>query len=153
MSRCQLNLPALAFQIFLHVCGSGRIWFPTADLHYPMSSTAGLPWRALGMVRGRRDPPAEARATSSNDAVSEPPFLGRCNPVTDYEKLAKIGEGTYGMVYKARHVDTNEIVALKKIKIERDVEREGMPLTAFREIQLLTRYRQSPPSPPPQPPS
>eukprot|EP00906_Rhabdomonas_costata_P015549 RCo022346 len=74
-------------------------------------------------------------------AEDPPPFLGRCRIVTRYEKLGKIGEGTYGTVYKARDRETNEIVALKQIKIDRDVEREGMPLTAFREIQLLKRFR------------
>jgi serine/threonine protein kinase len=30
-----------------------------------------------------------------------------------YEKLGRIGEGTYGVVYRARDKKTNEIVALK----------------------------------------
>jgi serine/threonine protein kinase len=35
-----------------------------------------------------------------------------------YEKLENIGEGTYGVVYKARDTQTGEICALKKIKLE-----------------------------------
>lgn len=35
-----------------------------------------------------------------------------------YEKLDVVGEGTYGVVYKARDVETGEIYALKKIKLE-----------------------------------
>lgn len=35
-----------------------------------------------------------------------------------YEKLDVVGEGTYGVVYKARDTETNEIYALKKIKLE-----------------------------------
>eukprot|EP01017_Pseudomicrothorax_dubius_P049895 TRINITY_DN934_c0_g1_i1.p1 TRINITY_DN934_c0_g1~~TRINITY_DN934_c0_g1_i1.p1 ORF type:complete len:313 (+),score=117.52 TRINITY_DN934_c0_g1_i1:172-1110(+) len=52
-----------------------------------------------------------------------------------YEKLEKVGEGTYGVVYKARDTLTREIVALKKIRLEN--EEEGMPSTAMREISLL----------------
>ena len=36
----------------------------------------------------------------------------------NFERLESIGEGTYGVVYKARYRNTKEIVALKKIKLE-----------------------------------
>ena len=52
-----------------------------------------------------------------------------------YEKVEKIGEGTYGVVYKARDRITNETIALKKIRLEQ--EDEGVPSTAIREISLL----------------
>ncbi|EFJ15022.1 hypothetical protein SELMODRAFT_139306 [Selaginella moellendorffii] len=52
-----------------------------------------------------------------------------------YEKVEKIGEGTYGVVYKARDRITNETIALKKIRL--DQEDEGVPSTAIREISLL----------------
>uniref|UniRef100_A0A2N9IPU9 cyclin-dependent kinase n=1 Tax=Fagus sylvatica TaxID=28930 RepID=A0A2N9IPU9_FAGSY len=52
-----------------------------------------------------------------------------------YEKVEKIGEGTYGVVYKARDLLTNETIALKKIRLEQ--EDEGVPSTAIREISLL----------------
>ena len=52
-----------------------------------------------------------------------------------YEKLEVVGEGTYGVVYKAKDTQTGEIVALKKIKLE--TEQEGIPSTAIREIALL----------------
>ena len=55
--------------------------------------------------------------------------------IDKYEKLEVIGEGTYGIVYKARDTDTNEIYALKKIRLES--EDEGIPSTAIREIALL----------------
>ncbi|XP_046553756.1 cyclin-dependent kinase 1-like [Haliotis rubra] len=53
----------------------------------------------------------------------------------DYNKIEKIGEGTYGVVYKGRHKKTNRLVALKKIRLES--EEEGVPSTAIREISLL----------------
>ncbi|CAD6209269.1 unnamed protein product [Miscanthus lutarioriparius] len=52
-----------------------------------------------------------------------------------YEKQEKIGEGTYGVVYKALDKATNETIALKKIRLEQ--EDEGVPSTAIREISLL----------------
>merc|ERR1719423_609948 len=53
----------------------------------------------------------------------------------DYLKIEKIGEGTYGVVYKGRHKSTGQIVAMKKIRLES--EEEGVPSTAVREISLL----------------
>jgi cyclin-dependent kinase 2 len=52
-----------------------------------------------------------------------------------YQKVEKIGEGTYGVVYKAKDKLTNETIALKKIRLEQ--EDEGVPSTAIREISLL----------------
>jgi cyclin-dependent kinase len=52
-----------------------------------------------------------------------------------YEKLEKLGEGTYGVVYKAEDKATKEVFALKKIRLES--EDEGIPSTAIREIALL----------------
>jgi serine/threonine protein kinase len=52
-----------------------------------------------------------------------------------YEKLQKIGEGTYGVVYKARNRETGQFIALKKIRLEN--EDEGIPSTAIREISIL----------------
>ncbi|KAF9436613.1 Cyclin-dependent kinase 3 [Entomortierella beljakovae] len=56
-----------------------------------------------------------------------------------YQKLEKIGEGTYGIVYKATHKLTGTPVALKKIRLEN--EDEGVPSTAIREISLLKELR------------
>ncbi|KAJ4459628.1 putative Cyclin-dependent kinase A-1 [Paratrimastix pyriformis] len=56
-----------------------------------------------------------------------------------YVRLEKVGEGTYGVVYKARDQKTHNIVALKKIRLE--TEDEGVPSTAVREISLLRELR------------
>ncbi|KAL8738068.1 MAG: hypothetical protein Q9181_001092 [Wetmoreana brouardii] len=46
-----------------------------------------------------------------------------------------VGSGTYGKVFKAIHVYTKSLVALKKIRM--DGEKDGFPVTAIREIKLL----------------
>eukprot|EP00158_Paraphelidium_tribonemae_P002723 Partr_v1_DN25619_c0_g1_i1_m4894 putative Cyclin-Dependent Kinase len=76
-------------------------------------------------------------------------------PEIAYEKLAQVGEGTYGYgchhhfiaarclmrsrrkVYKARCLTSGRLVALKRIRLE--MEKEGFPLTSMREIRLLQR--------------
>ena len=41
--------------------------------------------------------------------------LGCCRDVDEFEKLNRIGEGTYGTVYRARDRKTRDIVALKRV--------------------------------------
>ena len=60
---------------------------------------------------------------------------------TSFQKLEKIGEGTYGIVYKAIDKDTGKLVALKKIRPEN--ENEGIPSTTIREILLLKNLKHS----------
>lgn len=51
-----------------------------------------------------------------------------------YQKLSKIGEGTYGVVFKARQKTSNKLVALKKIRLNLQ---EGVPTTTIREVAIL----------------
>lgn len=39
-----------------------------------------------------------------------------------YSKIEKLGEGTYGVVHKAKNKETNEIVALKRILLDDEDE-------------------------------
>lgn len=66
-------------------------------------------------------------------------MLQGCRNVDEFERLNKISEGTYGVVYRAMDKKTGEIVALKKVKMEK--EREGFPLTSLREINILLSLR------------
>lgn len=61
--------------------------------------------------------------------------------VSAFQKLEKIGEGTYGIVYKAREKSSGKLVALKKIRPES--ENEGIPATTIREILLLKNLKHS----------
>ncbi|CAN1152487.1 Cyclin-dependent kinase G-2 [Linum perenne] len=74
---------------------------------------AGPPQRSISMLRG-------------------------CRSVDEFERLNKIDEGTYGVVFRAKDKKTGEIVALKKVKMEK--EREGFPLTSLREINILLSF-------------
>ena len=63
-----------------------------------------------------------------------------CAEVSKYEKQAKIGQGTFGEVFKARDKkNKGKIVALKKVLMEN--EKEGFPITALREIRILQLLR------------
>lgn len=59
-----------------------------------------------------------------------------------YEKLEKVGEGTYGKVYRAKEKATGKIVALKKTRLPEDDE--GVPATTLREVSLLRMLSSDP---------
>ena len=59
----------------------------------------------------------------------------KMSPMEKYEKLGKIGEGSYGVVFKCRNRETGQTVAIKKF-----VESEDDPIIkkiAMREIRML----------------
>ncbi|KAJ7598676.1 Pkinase-domain-containing protein [Mycena floridula] len=58
-----------------------------------------------------------------------------CGSQTDYEVTTKLGEGTFGEVHKAMEKKNGRAVALKRILMHN--EKEGMPVTALREIKIL----------------
>ncbi|XP_065764973.1 cyclin-dependent kinase 3 isoform X2 [Muntiacus reevesi] len=66
-------------------------------------------------------------------------FQGSSADMDVFQKVEKIGEGTYGVVYKAKNKETGQLVALKKIRL--DLETEGVPSTAIREISLLKELK------------
>ena len=55
--------------------------------------------------------------------------------IARYENFQKVGEGTYGYVYKAKDKQTAEVVALKRLISHKPSS--GFPLCAIREIKFL----------------
>ncbi|PWN47010.1 Pkinase-domain-containing protein [Violaceomyces palustris] len=86
--------------------------------------------------RARRSGPSRRRERPTLVPLSERKFYG-CSSLDDYEITIKLGQGTFGEVKKGRHIATGIEVALKKVTIHD--EKDGMPITALREVKLLKR--------------
>jgi CTD kinase subunit alpha len=91
--------------------------------------------------QARREPPPPRKIKKILRRVKERPTLPTEFAASDSVYFRKpgnesvVGSGTYGKVFKAIHVYTKALVALKKIRMEG--ERDGFPVTAVREIKLL----------------
>lgn len=80
--------------------------------------------------------PQWAPSNSSFPWSSQTAIYGHCQNVSSYEKIGRVGEGTYGVVYQARDKKTGEIVALKRCLPHHEAS-DGFPLTTLREITIL----------------
>lgn len=56
-----------------------------------------------------------------------------------YERLQELGSGSYAIVYKARNRETDEVIALKKLRFGFD--EQGLPSSTLREISLLKELK------------
>ncbi|XP_029052835.1 cyclin-dependent kinase 4 isoform X2 [Osmia bicornis bicornis] len=52
-----------------------------------------------------------------------------------YQELSLIGNGAYGTVYKAKDLNTGQVVALKKVRVP--LTEDGLPTSTLREIATL----------------
>ncbi|XP_054312826.1 cyclin-dependent kinase 3 isoform X2 [Pongo pygmaeus] len=96
---------------------------------------AGLGWAGRHMEAGG----ATGALGVGRKSPSAFCFPGSSVAMDVFQKVEKIGEGTYGVVYKAKNRETGQLVALKKIRL--DLEMEGVPSTAIREISLLKELK------------
>ncbi|CAC37500.1 P-TEFb-associated cyclin-dependent protein kinase Cdk9 [Schizosaccharomyces pombe] len=76
----------------------------------------------------------EKSARRKLDVVPKLHFVG-CSHLTDYHLMEKLGEGTFGEVYKSQRRKDGKVYALKRILMH--TEKEGFPITAIREIKIL----------------
>ncbi|XP_070207735.1 cyclin-dependent kinase 11B-like isoform X2 [Littorina saxatilis] len=81
--------------------------------------------------------PPQSPVELADDLPVYLPAIQGCRSVEEFHCLNRIEEGTFGVVYRARDKKTNEIVALKRLKMEK--EKEGFPITALREINTLLK--------------
>jgi cell division cycle 2-like protein len=66
-------------------------------------------------------------------------LLHGCRSVDRYKKLNRIDEGTYGVVYRARDLETDEVVALKQLKLNAAKSEDGFPVPSLREVIMLSK--------------
>ncbi|CDW60094.1 cyclin dependent kinase 11B [Trichuris trichiura] len=88
---------------------------------------------------------SNAADESSSESVQLPvycPAVMGCRSVDEFHCLNRIEEGTYGVVYRALEKRTGEVVALKRLKMEK--EKDGFPITALREVNMLLKSRSHP---------
>ena len=83
----------------------------------------------------QKDSPYSTLSTQYQDNYEFP----YCQDINKYDKQMKIGQGTFGEVFYAKCRRTRKAVALKKVKME--LEKEGFPITALREIRILQLLR------------
>jgi cell division cycle 2-like protein len=77
----------------------------------------------------------EIDLSSSGLCRFKAPEVRSCRSVENYERLNHIEEGAYGVVFRGRDMSTGDIVALKKLKVDKD--QHGFPITSLREIEAL----------------
>lgn len=118
---------------------------PVITLSIPATLAVLPPFpSALSATAAALNTVAVSSAHSSLSSTSGTFNTGRptgCRDVLDFEVLAKIGEGTYGVVYRARDPRSGALVALKHIKFIEGFKDFALP--TLREIRAL-RYLQHP---------
>ncbi|PIL27727.1 transporter [Ganoderma sinense ZZ0214-1] len=109
----------------------------TASAVPPEQSKKSYDGQPIAAVRRPRRKPVHRTREQEQQAYGRV-FVG-CGQQGDYTVMTKLGEGTFGEVHKAIHREKGHTVALKRILMHN--EKEGMPVTALREIKILKALR------------
>ncbi|XP_036090315.1 cyclin-dependent kinase 18 isoform X5 [Rousettus aegyptiacus] len=111
----------------------------------PRNSCRSYSWRVRTCPNHSAACPAEHPCVRTAGAfkltepcVSSPQSDIGFGKLETYVKLDKLGEGTYATVFKGRSKLTENLVALKEIRLEHE---EGAPCTAIREVSLLKNLK------------
>lgn len=72
------------------------------------------------------------RSESDSDVQIQTSIIGED---ASYQELSLIGNGAYGTVYKAKDLNTGQVVALKKVRVP--LTADGLPTSTLREIATL----------------
>eukprot|EP01118_Nematostelium_gracile_P006090 TRINITY_DN1947_c0_g1_i1.p1 TRINITY_DN1947_c0_g1~~TRINITY_DN1947_c0_g1_i1.p1 ORF type:complete len:436 (-),score=149.68 TRINITY_DN1947_c0_g1_i1:71-1378(-) len=74
-------------------------------------------------------------AMGMGDLNLEDPSDKRRDPSKDFKLLEKLGEGSYGAVWKAQHLKTTTITAIKRVPVENDLDE------ILNEIKIMKQCR------------
>ncbi|KAF8913898.1 Ste20-like serine/threonine kinase [Gymnopilus junonius] len=91
--------------------------------------------------KGARSPPSSPEV----ERPREPYPIPSSNPASQYTLLEKLGTGSFGVVYKAIHNGTNQVVAVKQIDLEdsdddiSEIQQEIASLAQC-DSEYVTRY-------------
>jgi cell division cycle 2-like protein len=120
------------------------IFFDSEDLNAEQENKESLLKKEQELIKIKDD---EKETPKPEVVVKKPaPFVPTnvngclaCRDVANFERVASIGQGAFGVVFKAKEKATGDMVALKKVKMQK--EKEGFPLTSVREIRILMQCK------------
>lgn len=69
--------------------------------------------------------------------ILEQDIFGKCRNVSDFERLDRIGEGSYGVVYRVRDTVQDKVLALKKLFLQDNT----LSAAELREVNGMTKCR------------
>ncbi|CAD1474514.1 unnamed protein product [Heterotrigona itama] len=75
---------------------------------------------------------SSSKRSESDNSVKIQTLIGED---ASYQELSLIGNGAYGTVYKAKDLNTGQVVALKKVRVP--LTEDGLPTSTLREIATL----------------